>query len=258
MKRYTAPVFALSFPPVFAVTLAIVLGLCMGSFSSVILTRTEPHASLGGRSRCPHCRKTLGVLELIPLISYLAQRGACRGCGTRIALRYPLLELFGACAFFIAWIFSDSFTESVALGLVFWAMGVIVISDLSLQLISDLLTALLAIGAIVLHWDALVPALLAGVIGGAFLGAQWLLSRGRWVGSGDVFLITALGLFVGRWELLLLALAIAYIIGAIFAAAILIRQGSAARRLHIPFGPFLIGGALVAYAAGERIISAMM
>lgn len=249
MINYTMFVFSFSLPSAFGVTLSVLIGLCMGSFSSVVLTRTEPDSVIGGRSRCPYCSKILGMLELIPLLSFLIQHGRCLGCKKRIALQYPLLELFGACAFCLGWFFTDALFPALALGLILWAMGVIVISDICTQSISDVLTAFLAIGALVLHFDALVPALLAASVGLIFLGGQWAVSRGRWVGSGDVLLVTALGLFVGRWEYMCIALAIAYIAGAILAAGLLLAKGSAARHMHIPFGPFLIGGALLAYIA---------
>ncbi len=249
--------FAVSLPAPFGIVFAIVIGLCMGSFSSVVLARSEREESIGGRSRCPYCTKSLGIFELIPLVSYLVQRGKCRGCGTHITLRYPLLELFGAVAFLAGWALMDGLVEGLALGLVLWAMGVIIIADLTEQMIPDLLTGLLAAGALVLHsFDAFVPALLAGVVGGAFLGAQWLVSRGAWVGSGDVLLMTALGLFVGRWEFTVIALGIAYMTGAVYAAGLLLSKGSAAQGMHIPFGPFLIAGALLSFLAGEEMVVA--
>ncbi len=236
-----------------AVVLLLLLGLSLGSFSSVLLTRTAPDDSLGGRSRCPQCRKPLGALELIPLASYLLQRGRCRGCGTRISPRYPLLELFGALAFGTAWLGTQGPLDALALGLVLWAAGMIVVSDLSAQSIPDLLTALLALGGLLLHRDALLAALLAALPGAVFLGGQWMLSRGRWVGSGDVLLAGALGFFVGRWEEMVVALAAAYIGGAVYAAGLLLVRGSEARRMHVPFAPFLIGGALIASLAGAQV-----
>ncbi len=221
----------------------------------MVLARTEPGDSLGGRSRCPHCTKTLGIVELIPLVSYLVQRGKCRGCGARIALWYPLLELFGAGTFLTGWAWTDAWMPALSLGLVFWAMGVIVIADLRAQMIPDVLTGLLALGALLLHApDALVSALIAGAVGGGFLGMQWLVSKGRWVGSGDVLLVTALGIFVGRWEYVVVALGLAYMIGAVFAGGLLLSRGSAARHMHIPFGPFLVAGALLTFIAGEQVV----
>jgi leader peptidase (prepilin peptidase) / N-methyltransferase len=128
------------------------------------------------------------------------------------------------------------------------------VADVSTQTIPDTLTALLAAGGLALHLPgAIVPALLAGAVGGAFLGVQWLVSRGRWVGSGDVFLVGALGLFLGRWEYVLVALGAAYIVGAVYATGLLVAHGDKARGMHIPFAPFLIAGALLAYPGGAWV-----
>ncbi|MFH1161906.1 MAG: prepilin peptidase [Candidatus Jorgensenbacteria bacterium] len=83
---------------VFYATLFI-LGLATGSFLNVLTLRYQPERSvfsrkaLGGRSHCPHCRKTLTAIELIPLVSFLIQRGRCSACGEQLSLQYPLVEL---------------------------------------------------------------------------------------------------------------------------------------------------------------------
>lgn len=86
---------------------------------------------------------------------------------------------------------------------------------------------------------------LAPVLGIGFLGAQWLLSRGRWIGSGDVLLMAGIGLALPSWRFVVLALAVAYVAGACV-AALLLTMRRAHRSSRIPFGPFLAAGSVVA------------
>ena len=69
------------------------LGTVIGSFLNVIILRHEAGTKPTGRSACPHCKKQLTWRELLPIVSYLAQKGKCRGCGARISPQYPLVEI---------------------------------------------------------------------------------------------------------------------------------------------------------------------
>ncbi len=81
--------------------IAFLLGLLVGSFLNVVIHRLPRGESVvRPRSRCPHCGHAITAFENVPVLSYLALRGRCRGCGTRIALRYPALELLTGLVFF--------------------------------------------------------------------------------------------------------------------------------------------------------------
>ncbi len=92
------------------------------------------------------------------------------------------------------------------------------------------------------------------LLGGGFFLLQWMVSRGKWVGSGDILLAAGIGAFLGGVSQLLIALGIAYILGAVFAAALLL-YGKKKMKEEIVFGPFLVIGTVMSFSLGERILS---
>ena len=92
-----------------------VLGLAAGSFLNVLSLRYDPNRSVfapenvGGRSNCPHCKKELAWFELVPVLSFLIQKGACRSCGSRLSLQYPLVEFLGGLIFLFTPLYLNSF-----------------------------------------------------------------------------------------------------------------------------------------------------
>lgn len=234
------------------------LGLVLGSFGNVVIWRVPFGESLHGRSHCPRCARTLGASELVPVLSWIIQRGRCRGCGGKISIRYPLVELAAGMLFVLAFALAGfDFPRALVIGIAFWAMLVIAIIDARTQLIPDALTFVLLLCGLALAWMNGYLPLAAPAIGLAFFGAQWALSRGRWVGSGDVFLAGALGLLLGSWEHAVLMLFLSYILGAI-TALILLATGIVRRGEHIAFGPFLVAGAFGAFVFGEKIMAALL
>jgi leader peptidase (prepilin peptidase)/N-methyltransferase len=244
--------------PAVAYPLFLVLGLAVGSFGNVVAGRLPAGESLDGRSHCPHCSRTLSVLELIPVISWLLLRAKCRGCAKPISAQYPLVELAAGFLFMLALPLQDFLPlQSLALALAFWVMLIIVIIDARTQLIPDALTITLALcGAVLCYFSGVVP-VIAVLIGLGFFGIQWIISRGRWVGSGDIFLSGALGLLLQRWDLMVVSLFIAYIGGSFIVVALLASK-KIQRHAHVAFGPFLIGGAFIALLFGDRLLQAFL
>ncbi|NOS67403.1 MAG: prepilin peptidase [Candidatus Peribacteraceae bacterium] len=91
------------------------------------------------------------------------------------------------------------------------------------------------------------------LIGGGFFAIQWLLSQGKWVGSGDIILAAGIGAFVGDVLLLVIALGVAYALGSVAAVVLLVRKQKTIEQRMV-FGPFLAAGALVSFVGGERIL----
>ena len=231
------------------------LGLVFGSFGSVLITRMPKDESLGGRSHCPHCRHKLHAIELIPLISFLVQGGRCRHCKAKISWQYPLLEL-AVMGLFLSAGFATSFLflPALALAFVFWSMLMIGIVDMRTQTIPDVLTAVLAISAAIFHvaigggipWTG-------ALFGVVFFGAQWIFSRGMWVGSGDILLAAALGILLGSWKHSIIMLMVAYIVGALL-VSVLLGLGRMKRTQNIAFGPFLVLGAVISFFFADQIL----
>lgn len=242
-------------PTVIAVPFFLALGAVFGSFGNVLVDRLPSGISLNGRSHCVGCKNVLRWWELMPVVSWVLLRGKCVRCSDPIPARFTMVEAASA-LLFLAAVYVTSFNVllAVPVALALWAMLCIALIDYDTQAIPDVLTAVIVLCGIALRvQDQSVP-LLAALIGGGFFGVQWLLSRGRWIGSGDVFLGTALGVLLGTWQLMLLSLWFAYVLGlAVVVILLPFRRLTADTRLA--FGPFIVAGGAIALLVGDDLIN---
>lgn len=221
--------------------IALALGLIMGSFLNAVVWRVSVHRSVAkGRSECPDCHHVLGVPDLVPVLSFLWLRGTCRHCRKKISWQYPLVEIMTALAFgYLFWRFGVSATWVWAAVVTAFLVCIFVL-DFRYSIIPDSLSLpLIAIGALSVFVFSLPwQDMLLGVgLGGGFFLAQWVLSRGKWIGDGDIRLGAAMGAVLG-WKLLLVALLLAYITGA--GAGVILLLGKKKRLdSRLPFGTFL-------------------
>lgn len=247
-----------------------VLGAVAGSFFSALLHRLPRGQDVVfRRSYCPSCKKTLGVRELIPLLSFLWQRGRCRSCKVRIPLRYPFLELFGSVVFMI-FAFSCADAASCFYGYplpVGWFfIGLLLfigIFDYFFLLIPDLALSLgiiAALGARLWFFSGDVAGVLLGaVIGG---GLFWLLvriSRERWMGMGDAKLGAIIGVLLGPKGAALTIFGASVIGGCIGMALLLLGKKRVGDQ--IPFGPLLVAAALLVVfyqPATDRFLASLL
>jgi leader peptidase (prepilin peptidase)/N-methyltransferase len=232
---------------------AAVIGACMGSFGNVLVDRLPAGESILGRSRCDGCKRVLSPFELVPLFSWLFLRAKCRTCGARIPARVPFVECFSALLAVFAVYHAVSLPTIVALFVALWALLLIAVIDTRTRTIPDVLTFVAFVGALAYQWLATgtVP-VAAPIIAASFFGAQWLLSRGRWVGSGDILLAAATGMLVGTPQAALWLLMASYAIGANVAIVLILRK-KLSRGDMIPFGPFLVIAAYAVLFAGEAL-----
>lgn len=230
----------------FLLVLFPVLGLAFGSFATVLIERLPKDESVLGHSRCSSCRRTLRPWELVPLLSFLFLRGACARCGAKILWEAPLLELTSALLFTFALpLASFSFPESLLLAFALWLLLVIAVIDARTQLIPDVLSFfLVGIGLALCLVRGSID-FLSPLVGLVFFGGQWVISKGRWVGSGDIILSLGIGVLLNDWWGMLVSLLASYILGA-FIAVILLMTGRKSRSDVLPFGPFLVCGTYVA------------
>ncbi|MCP9486941.1 MAG: prepilin peptidase [Gaiellaceae bacterium MAG52_C11] len=229
-------------------------GLAVGSFLNVVAARVPLKRSIvSPRSACMACGATLAWYDNVPLVSYALLRGRCRGCETTIPWRYPLVELatgllVAMCglAFGLAW--------ETAVAAFFCATLVAVsITDLERRVIPNRIV-LPAAAAVLAAQTVLHPSpewLLAGLGASGFLLAA-ALAYPAGMGMGDVKLALLLGAMLGR--LVPVALMIGMLGALVPAVVLLARHGGAARKMGIPFGPFLALGGLIALFAGEAIL----
>ncbi len=229
------------------------LGLLIGSFLNVIIYRVPRGESIvSPGSHCPACGHTLRAWELIPVISFLIQKGQCLNCRARISWRYPAVELLTGMLFFFTATLSlrtETHPFRLLLNLVFIAV-LIALSfiDLDTFRLPDVLTLpLLGIGLLGAFlipgnpsgWESVLSALGAG---GLFWGIARVYPQG--MGLGDVKLVAALGVFLG-FPSIFLAVFIGSLVGALV-GLVLFFTGQKHFRQQIPFGPYLAFGAIFA------------
>ena len=270
--------------PSVAIALAAVVGLLVGSFVNVVILRlparlmhswrvqsreileldgqdaaNAPPGIVWESSHCPSCKHTLGVLENIPVLSWVVLRGSCKHCGKKISAQYPLVELLTCiCSTLIVWKFGVSWQAGA--GLLFtWTLIALGGIDVRTQLLPDQMTLpLLWLGLLI----ALLPlfvdaesAVLGAAIGYLSLwSVYWLfklLTGKEGMGYGDFKLLGALGAWMGPAALLPIVL-LSSLIGAVVGGTFLAIQGRD-RATPIPFGPFLAAAGWVQFAFGEQI-----
>ncbi|MET3683122.1 leader peptidase (prepilin peptidase)/N-methyltransferase [Alkalibacillus flavidus] len=235
----------------------IVLGLVLGSFYNVVGLRVPNGESIvKPPSHCPTCDRRLKWYELIPVFSYIMQRGRCRQCQTTISTAYPLFEALTATLFVFAFT-QIGFQLELFVAWVFVSLLVIItISDWHYQIIPDRVLIVFAVIAIALRiWlptDPWYDSFLGAIVGFMLLLVIAMVSRGG-MGGGDIKLFAVLGLFLGV-EKILVTLMVASIVGAFIGVSFMV-VGRVKRGVPIPFGPFIAFGALVAYFYGDALIT---
>ena len=256
-------------------------GLCLGSFVNALVWRLHEQARRGGakpskelsilhgRSMCPHCKHSLTAKDLVPLFSWLQLRGKCRYCREPISAQYPLVELLGAALFGVSYLFWPY--ELTAMGialLVTWlaalvCMLALAVYDARWQLLpTRLIVPLTCFAAVfaVLRYIALHNTASDVLqLGGAVLLLFGLffvlfeLSKGKYIGFGDVRLALSLGLFAGSFVNGIVLLFVASFTGTL-AALPLVAAGKKKLSGKLPFGPYLLFGCFVAVVFGQHII----
>lgn len=232
------------------------IGIIFGSFFNVAGLRVPKKAPfITGRSYCPNCSQTIPWYDLIPVLSFLFLRGKCRHCHQRISFVYPVVELVTGFFFAFSYIKTGLNIELVvALSLVSMLM-IIFVSDIHYMLIPNRILLFFLPIFIVLRmilpldpwWDSIAGGLIAIVL----LSVIIIVSRGG-MGGGDMKLFGLLGIVLGTGKVLL-AFFLATLIGALFGGLLLLLK-IIGRKQEVPFGPYIIVGALLAYFYGNELI----
>ena len=227
---------------------ALLFGVVIGSFINVIVLRLGTGRSLGGRSLCLSCGHQLNACDLIPILSFLIQRGRCRYCTTKISPQYLLVELFTAVLF--------GLTAYRHLPILIYPITALLVAmvayDIKHKIIPDVFVYPFII--LTLFASSFAKAnLISGVALFVIFGGLWLVSGGKWMGFGDAKLVLGIGLLLGP-NLSFMGMLIAFWSGAIVGIAMLyLSRGSLTIKSEIPFAPFLIFGMFVALFANIPI-----
>lgn len=244
---------------------AFLFGTVIGSFLNAVLWRLRTgEGFVRGRSYCPCCRHQLAPQDLIPVMSYLLLRGKCRYCKAGIHPSYLAVELSTGALFalFAAQAFGGGPLDGAALAglLLRWyfvaVLTIVFVYDLKYMLIPRSVTAWASVVA-ALAGVALGqrPAMLAlgFIVGAGVFYLQYVLSKGRWIGGGDIHLGGLMGLMLS-WPLVLVALFIAYVSGAAVGVAMLASKRTSWKG-QIPFGTFLSAATVITLLWGDKMLS---
>lgn len=241
-----------------AAAFAFAPGLAIGSFLNVVAARLPLKRSIvSPGSACMSCGHVLAWYENVPVASWLALRGRCKGCGARIGVVYPAVELVSALlisASFLAFGWSGkSFVAA------FFCSALVAISatDLSHRIVPNVIV--LPAAAVVLVAMTVLepsPAWALGAFGASFFLFLAALAYPRGMGMGDVKLALLLGAMLGRT--VPVALMVGMLAALVPSLVLLARHGSAARKMAIPFAPFLALGGLIALFFGDELLDAYL
>jgi leader peptidase (prepilin peptidase) / N-methyltransferase len=250
-------------PPLAVAVLTAVLGLFVGSFLNVVIYRVPREESVvRPRSRCPGCQTQLTWYENVPVASWVALRGRCRTCSEPVSVRYPVVELVTAAAFgLMGWRFGFSWELPAYLYLAGIGVALAAI-DLDVRRLPDAIVlpsygvgaGLLGLASL-MHHD--LGSAVRMVAGGAALYAFYLglaLLKPGAMGLGDVKLAGVLGGYLAwlSWGALLVGGFAGFVIGGLTGLA-LILAGRAGRKSTIPYGPYMLAGALVGVLWGSQL-----
>lgn len=226
------------------------------------------------RSRCLHCSYVLRWYDLIPLVSWLTLRGKCRNCHKPIGYLEPLIEL-GVALFFVLsyafWPYNLETGIEIARLVVWLAAGVslavLFAYDAKWLLLPDrvnflfiglgLIMSTLAVVQADNTWGAIASVAASAAILSGLYFALYLISKGKWVGFGDIKLGLGLALLIADWRIAFIALFAANFVGTLVVLPQLLR-GRIQRNTHVPFGPLLIIGAIIAQLVGFYLVDIYM
>ncbi|HSE56701.1 MAG TPA: prepilin peptidase [Candidatus Paceibacterota bacterium] len=247
----------------FIPVLVFIFGTIIGSFLNVVIYRINTGRSVAkGRSKCAICSTTLHWQELVPVFSFLALGGKCKTCRTKISFQYPVVELLSGLLFTVlyihilipAWFSPLAWLEFCFVAALVSLALVIGAYDFRHKIIPvvpmwiTLALSIVALGARLFldHSFPIVEALVAGPLVAAPFFLLWGISRGRWMGFGDVKLALALGWLFGIGSGFTVVL-VSFWIGGLTGLFLLALSNRYSMQSQVPFAPFLLVAALVVY-----------
>lgn len=258
-----------------------VVGLALGSFVNALVWRTnelerakskKQRSALSivhGRSMCPNCKHELAAKDLLPVLSWVSLKGKCRYCSKPISAQYPLVELATAGLFVFCYHFwpyeltGIAWTVFAVWMLITTLLVALLVYDFKWMELPDKLVAIVSalsiffVVALVLVHGLGATIIVNGALGGGLLFslffALFQVSKGRWIGGGDVKLAPALGLLSGSPLNAMMLLFVASLIGSVVGLPMILRSKNK-HNLKLPFGPLLIVALFVVFFFGAELI----
>jgi len=234
----------------------------------VILRLPEKRSIVKGGSACMKCKAKLKPLDLIPILSFFILKGKCRSCKAVISWQYPIVEFVVGALFVCSAIYYNVAGAGVSLlfirDIVFIAALVVVfVADLKYYLVFTSVTVPITVFAFLMnvfifansvnYYNVILNLVIGMVIGGGFFYLQHLMSKGKWIGGGDIYIGLMMGAMLSSSKTVL-ALFLSYIIGAVISVVLLSLKKKSKGGI-VPFGVFLSIGTLIAMFFGSEIIN---
>lgn len=263
------------------IVVLVVLGLCFGSFINALVWRIHKQSKAKskkkaseysiskGRSQCVHCGHVLAAKDLLPVISWLSLRGKCRYCSKKISWQYPLVEALTAALFVASYIWWPTSLESglQIASFVTWLVALVglvalCVYDLRWMILPNRIVfpmgALAAFSAVLTIVDkgtkqSVVEVVSSVLIGGGLFYLLFQISKGKWIGGGDVKLGFVLGALIALPAQAALMLFIASMLGTIVSLPMVINK-KLTPSTRVPFGPFLIAATIIVKLFGASIL----
>lgn len=250
----------------FLTVVCALLGLVVGSFLNVVIARVPKKESVvTPRSRCPGCSTPIAPRDNVPVVSWLVLRGRCRACTEPISVRYPLVELGTAALFALTAVRFGADPDPALPAFLLFVAALVAITaiDLELYIVPNRIVyptlfasipMLLVAAAVDDDWKSAKEAAIGGALAFGLFLLIHLLSPGG-MGFGDVRLSGVIGMFLGWLSVphVLLGLFLAFLLASAIGVG-LIAVKLRTRKDHIPFGPFLALGAILAVLAGDPLL----
>jgi len=245
----------------FFIGFVVLIGLIIGSFLNCLIWRLYKNETMGGRSYCPKCRQQIDWYDNIPVLSFIILKGKCRHCRQKISWQYPLVEITTALLFLLTFLNDSTWPQFSLLLTRDWLMVItlviIFVYDLRWQMIPMTLIWPMCFVFFILNLFlgfSLSTLVLSGMVAAAFFWLQYIITKKRGLGEGDIWLGLMLGLSFPGLDQLLLMLVLSYGLGSLVGLA-LIAFKKKSGKTKIALGPFLAFGAIITLIWGERIIN---
>lgn len=231
-------------------------GITLGSFFNVVGLRVPKKMPFAyDRSFCPSCHKQLSWFELIPVFSFIFQRGKCRTCQQKISLIYPIIELLTGLLFVLCYLMIGIELELIIALLLISMLMIVFVSDITYMLIPNkvllFFLPLFMMMRVIQPLDPWWSSITGGTVAFILIALIIIVSKGG-MGAGDMKLFGLLGIVLGLGKVLL-TFFLASLLGALIGMILLLRK-IIKRKQPIPFGPYIIVASIISYFFGDIII----
>lgn len=235
-----------------------IFGLIFGSFLNVCIYRIPKHENITVEpSHCQRCGRRLKWYELFPVFSYIALRGKCRTCHTRISIQYPIIELLNGLMYVLVYFVMGMNVRALLTCALTSCLIVIAVIDwrtFEIPVGLNVFIGIVGLINLIFDYNNWLNYLLGAVCVSGFLLILFIASKGRAMGGGDIKLMAAAGLMLGWKEIIL-----AFVLGCILASILHVIRMRVSKADHVlAFGPYLAVGIFIAQLFGNQMISAYL